>query len=233
MASGDLQDFINRLIRELPLGWFPVQTTFLSAVISAYATVYQFINAQSLQVKLQMRLQTATGGNLDLIAQDFFGNQLPRRFQEGDETYRNRILALLLQEKATRRGLFNILKIFTGRDPVLFEPWYPPDTGGYNVATAIGYSVAGKYGSNDYPYQGFVDVFPPYDRGAAFYKGYNSPAWGYNVIDPRAYGYYFGESLQERILSDQEIYNLINATKAFGTVIWARINRDFDPNAQQ
>src|SRR6202030_668805 len=113
----------------------------------------------------------ATGDNLDLISQDYLGSELPRRQGESDKSYRNRISATLLQEKATRFGLQNALYLLTGIQPILFEPWRSPDAGCCNTSGFCNISLCG---SGSYAYQGFIDVFVQPYQGMQGYGGCNT-----------------------------------------------------------
>lgn len=221
---GSHDDIYNRLIAQLPK-WFGSVHPDLDFQLEAYITTLIFNYQQYQYVSLQQRLQTATDVNLDLFSQDYLGDTLPRRLNEGDNSYRNRIKATLLQEKATRPGMSNALFILTGFLPILFEPWYPSDCGAYNVPSTLAYSTFGKYGSGSYPYQGFIDVYVSQYQGMASYSGYNNYFFGYNASGGNADGWYGGNSIQTAIISDQDIYDLINLTKAEGITCWVSIHR--------
>jgi hypothetical protein len=132
MAVGDSQDIYNRLIQNLP-AWFgggpdadgnnsnhPNLDDLLEIFITTY--YYQY-NNEYLYTILQERIQTATDINLDLISQDYMGNYLPRLANESDNTYRKRILANVIQIKATRPAMYNALLILTGFPPIIYEGW--------------------------------------------------------------------------------------------------------------
>ncbi len=228
---GSSEDIYNRLIDQLPSTWFGSDAEGVS-VISALNTVLAgYINTtvynyqQYDYVQLQQRIQTATEDNLDLISLDYYGGTLPRRPSESDNSYRNRILASLLQEKATRPGIQNALTNLTGYVPRMFEPWYSADCGGYNDFTSLAYDTVGNYGSGSYPYDGFIDVYVSQYTGMGNYNGYNNYFGGYNAAGSPAEMWYGGESLNYSIISDQDIYNEINRDKVEGTICWVAIHR--------
>src|ERR1700722_7829173 len=132
MATGDQNDMLARIKALLPNGWFRGLTPVLDALLSGYAWSLSFIYQLIQYAQLQTRIATATDGFLDLISFDFFGNTLLRRQQEQDNPFRARILATLLREKATRKGMNDALVNLTGRTPIIFEPSRPADTGGWN-----------------------------------------------------------------------------------------------------
>lgn len=224
-SIGSPEDIYRRLIQQLPQDWFGTNHRVLDIILSAFVTTNSWIYEQAQYVALQARVQTATDINLDQIAQDYFGNSLPRHADENDSTYRTRILANLLQQKATRYGMENALLLLTGYKPIIFEPWNPYDCGAYNVPWTIGYSVAGSYGSGSYPYQCFIDVFVDSALGMGNFSGYNDFYGGYTTAGGNAMLYYGGESALISTVTDQDIYRLITLTKVEGTICWVRINR--------
>src|SRR4051812_48175468 len=133
MATGNKADIVTRLKAVLPSGWFGDSSPVLDAVLSGIASALAFVYDLAAYARLQARIATATDGFLDLISYDYFGPGLPRKLQETDASFRNRILAALLQERGTRRGLIRMLEMLTGRTPWVFEPARPADTGGYGV----------------------------------------------------------------------------------------------------
>lgn len=225
-APWSYEDIYKRLRDQLPQGWFESDDFNLNTVLQAYiSTAYFNYNDQLLYLILQTRIKTATDINLDNISQDFFGNQLPRRNGESDTLFRNRILANLLREKATRNGMSNSLYLLTGYYPTIFEPWNPFDCGGYNVYEALAYNTVGSYGSGSYPAQVFIDVYVDQYTGMGNYSGYNSYPFGYGAYGAPAIGWYGGQSLNIGIISDNDIYQLINMTKAEGVLCWVAIHR--------
>lgn len=213
----------SRLLQQLPPWWgtiHPVLDILLQSFITTGFLNYQ----QFFYVFLQLRIQTATGNNLDLISRDYFGGALPRKSSgENDTSFRNRILATLLQEKSTRYGMDNSLFRLTGFHPRIFEPWNPLDTGGYDVPV-MGYSTAGYYGSGAYPAEVFIDVYVNAYGNMANYSGYNDYFFGYSVYGGLAQGWYGGESLINRVIGDQDIYSTINLTKPEGVKCWVAIH---------
>lgn len=221
---GGPRDIYNRLIQQLP-DWFGTDHPVLDIILAAYLDTTEWLYLQAEYVGLQARIQTATDVNLDQISQDYFGNSLPRHEGENDSTYRTRILANLLQEKATRYGMENALFLLTGYEPRIFEPWNPYDCGGYNVPSALAYDTVGNYGSGSFAYQCFIDVYVDAYAGLGNYSGYDDYLGGYNAAGGLAELWYGGESAITSTVTDQDILNLINLTKVWGTVCWVRIHR--------
>ena len=218
----------NRLIQQLPSNWFsPNDHKLVDTVLQGFITTAKLNFDQLQYVFNQMRIQTATGQNLDLISLDYFGGNLPRKYNgqipETDLSFRNRILATLLQEKTTRYGMQNALYLLTGIQPIIFEPWNYYDCGAYNVPT-LAYNTLGKYGSGSYLGQVFIDVFiNAFDEMGGF-AGYNSTFGGLNYAEPNARLFYGNPSLVKRRVSDDDVYQMINITKPEGILCWVRIN---------
>lgn len=222
---GSHEDVYSRIIAQLP-PWFGADPNLiLDIIIEAFVNTGTFHYTQYGYAKLQTRIATATDINLDNISKDYLGDELPRRINESDELYRARILATLLREKCTRRGLRLAILNLTGIEPIIFEPWNPSDCGGYNVVTNLAYNTAGRYGSGSFAYQGFIDVFVDSFTGMSNYSGFNNYFGGYNAYGGLATFWYGGESINTNIITDSDIYTLINLTKVYGTVVWVRIHR--------
>lgn len=247
------EDIWKRLINQLP-NWFGSQqfsdekgASVLTTILWAFIYTSQTAYAQLVYIEPQERLATMTDGDqLNLFAQDFFIDGLPRFAGENDSTYKKRIQANLLANKDTRQAMSDALYALTGFYPTLFEPWRPLDTGGYGGEDSTNYSMAygdsdtpgtgvGSYGSGSYPYQGFVDVYvrasqamgtypvylgessmSPYD-GIGCYAGETAPPE--NLVM-----WYGGESLDTEFITPAIVYQVINQTKVFGTVIWVAIH---------
>lgn len=178
----DIKDLVARLRAVLPLGWFPDETPILDNVLTGLASCWTQLFDLLAYVKAQARVVTASDVWLDLIAADFFGQHLSRR-EQSDDRFRQRILAELIRERGTRYALRSVLQDLTGRDPVIFEPANPRDTGGYGGSpengTGVAYGIAGGWGSLALPYQVFVTAYRPLAAGIATVAGWNSSAGGY------------------------------------------------------
>lgn len=221
MATGDQQDITGRLKAVLPGGWFsqdstPVLDGFLNGIAWALSLVYSL----AAYARQQTRIRTATDGFLDLISFDFFGDRLPRKALESDAAFRSRILAELLLEKGTRKGLIRALEILTGRTPRVFESARAADTGAYNTNT-MGYGMAGGYGSLALPFQAFVTAYRPIGQGIPFVGGYGSSVGAYSTPSQLEYA---NPSLIQGAVTDADIYTTIDAVKPAGTILWTQIS---------
>ena len=175
----------------------------------------------------------ATDNNLDLIAQDFFGSSLPRRPNESDNNYRNRILSSVMKLKATRPAMLAALIALVTpafeeqgipiRNPEIYEAWYPADNGGYNDYQALAYNTVGAYGTGNSPYTCLIVVYLPNGNGMENFPGYStqgeSVTWGAGFgggsdVPPQWYG---SQSDLSFYVTEQDVINLINMTKVLGT----------------
>lgn len=217
---GDATDMLARLKALLPPKWFPDNSPVLDALLSGPAWALSLVYSLIQYAKNQTRISTATDGFLDLIAFDFFGNNLPRRSQETDTSYRARIKATLLREKVTRNGMIQALINLTGRTPFIFEPARPADTGAYNISTS-GYGLAGGYGSLMLPAQVFMTAYRPSGSGIPYVAGYGSPSSGYSDASRGEYA-----TLSEVVgaVTDSDIMSLIAGTVAEGITAWVQLS---------
>lgn len=210
--TGDITDLISRLKTVLPAKWFPDQTPILDAVLTGLAQAWAAIYEMLATVRLQSRIATASGSFLDGASTDFFGTTLLRRVLEPDAAFQLRIKRELVRERATRAALVSVVYDLTGIDPMIFEAARPADTGGYNTA-ALGYGVAGAWGSLALPFQVFVTVARPPTEGIATIAGYGTagPLARANL------------SIVTGQLTDSDIYAAIMSVMPASTIAWTRI----------
>ncbi len=209
---GDVEDFVGRLWGVLPVRWFGDSAPVGSAVLAGFGTAWSRIYDLIAFVRDQSRLLTASGSFIDMIGADFFGAGLPRRGSEADTAYTQRLSNELLRARTTRAALHTALLQLTGREPHIFEPARPADTGGYAVG-GVGYGVGGALGSLQLSYQCLVGVQRPLGAGIAQLAGYHTggvPAYGSLalVIAP---------------VSDTEIYACVAAVMPAGYSAWVQI----------
>ncbi|MBI6183472.1 hypothetical protein JEQ07_24135 [Serratia proteamaculans] len=219
MATGDKKDQFRRLKRLLPQSWFGDNSGVIDALLRGFAHVNAQMFALIAYAKLQTRINTATDGWLDMIAYDFFGNDLPRRPGQSDDSYRAWIKVNLFREKATRKAIVLVVRELTGKNPLIIEPANPVDTGAYG-GPMIGYGVAGSYGSLAMPYEAFVTVYRSVGDGVADIAGYGISTAGYSMS---SWGAYASKSMADGYLSDADIYAAIDSVKMCGTRVWVRI----------
>jgi hypothetical protein len=219
MSNTTRQTIYEILRGYLPPSWFGDTSPVINGLINGSASVMAIVFDNILEAALQLRIKTATGGFLDLVAGDFFGNTLARKTHESDTIYRARILTYMFRERATRNGLKIILTDITGRTPRIVETERPMDTGGYRGG-GVGYGTAGAYGSMLTPFQCFVEVYRPPTSGVPFISGYGCSPAGYNVPSQ---GEYASMSMVEGFVQDTDIYHAIDMVKPIGTIVWTQI----------
>lgn len=225
MATGDENDFINRISAVLP-PWFGADITpVLTALLSAFAEAGSLIYSQEEYVQDQTRITTATDTNLDLIAEDFFGvSGLLRQPNENDATYQAQILANILRPRATRASIISIVEEITGMTPSFFEPMRPADTGGYGTADSFvgngfAYNTAGGWGSTKLPYQAFLIATVPANTQTGALSGWGNSFGGWGT--PSALSWSAPNTINN--FAATQVYEAVANTQVEGTIIWVGI----------
>ncbi|HQT62781.1 MAG TPA: hypothetical protein PLQ37_16475, partial [Acidiphilium sp.] len=131
MATGDQNDMEARLRAVLPGGWFATTSPALGAVLAAFSWALAWGYALVQAALASVLITTAPDFWLNLHAVDYLGDTIQRRTQEGDSSFRARVLAAIFPPGATRAALIARLTILTGTAPTVFEPTQPQDTGAY------------------------------------------------------------------------------------------------------
>ncbi len=181
---GDQSDMMARLRAVLPNRWFPDETPILDGVLAGLGQAASWVYSLVGYAKQQTRIATATGGWLDLVAQDCFGARLVRMQGESDAALRTRIDLELLRPRVTRAALVKQITDITGHAPSVFEPMRPADTGSWGGSLAYGgtgAAGAGGWGSLSMPFQCFVVAYRDVSGGVPGVAGYGSGAGGYGT----------------------------------------------------
>jgi hypothetical protein len=221
--TGDQNDFLGRLLAALPRRWFPDDAPILSAVLSGLGSAWADLYSTLDYVQLQTRIATATDVWLDGAAADYLAS-FPRRLNEPDAAYSLRIRKEIIRPRNTRAAIVQVLQDLTGNTPTVFRPSNVADTGAWGVA--MGYGVAGAYGSLDLPFQAFVTI----ERGTAPgggspvtepgpLSGYGAPLGGWGV---GALCYGDGSPAQGGV-TDTDIYNAVASVTPDGHINWVQI----------
>ncbi len=213
--KGDSSNIVQRLAARLP-PWFGDANPVLDAVLAGLATAHAWFFSLYGYARDQLRLKSMSDMFLDLLARDFFGDELRRGANQSDSSFRNRIRIALFRERGTRQAIERVLTDLTGRKPVVIEPARIADCGALGVNLALG--SAGCIGSFAMPYQAFVTVFRPLGNGAAGYPGIATPVFTTGqgaVLTPY--------SMIQPAVTDADILTAINAVKPVGTLVWTRI----------
>ena len=247
MATGDSNDILTRVKMLIPFRWFswvaPIRDAILGGLSDSMAWCYSWI----VYAKTQSRIATSTGPFLDLISYDFLGRHLPRGAMT-DAQFRSRILATILQERVTRKGMTNAINLLTGGNPWIFEPWNTNDAGAWSGPPAAfrapnfawngttGLPGIGGWGSTDLPAEYFMVVTRTQFSGVANVAGWSgassigglgswSNASGSNITATGPGGgaiELFGPNVGQVGVTDQMIYDAINTTRPTGSIAWTR-----------
>jgi hypothetical protein len=180
MATGDTNDMVNRLRAVFP-NWFsdPSVSKFANAVFAGLATGLSFAYSAIQYAKLQTRIQTATGGWLDLIAWDFFNVGFLRRRAESDDSFRSRVLKEVLRPRLTKAAILQMLLDLTGRQGIVIELNDASAIGSWD-GPAFGFDTYGGYGSTEN--NGLIIVAQrPINSGLPILSGYDSDAGGWDT----------------------------------------------------
>lgn len=218
--TGDETDMRARLRAMLPTGWFADDAPILSGLLAGFATIWAWLYTLLAYARQQTRVATATGGWLDMIAQDYGGARWSRQSGETDTAFRTRLTRNLQRSRGTRSALTANLTALTGRTPVIFEPAYPPDTGGLG-SIGLGWNTAGGWGSLTLPYQCFVIAYRPADGGIADIGG-----WGGTDTDFALGGWNSGAlgwgdaSLITGAVTDAQILATVADSMPAATIAW-------------
>jgi hypothetical protein len=241
MATGDSNDILTRVKMLIPFRWFswvaPLRDAVLGGLSDSTAWCYSWL----VYIKQQSRIATSTGPFLDLISYDFLGRHLPRG-QMNDSLYRTRIMATILQERVTRKGMINAVNMIIGSNPIVFEPWNTGDagawTGGSFKCPNFAWGIIGGWGSTDLPAQCFLNLTRSTFSGVPNVGGWSSTgnlsglgswsnATGSNVTPSGPGGggiELIGPNTSQIGVTDQMIYDTINTTRPTGSICWTRFN---------
>ena len=214
--KGDQTDMFGRLKSLFPVGWFGDNNPILDALTWGYAQSVSWAYTLYLYAQAQTRIKAATDSWLDLIALDFFGNNLVRYSAQTDQSYLNRILINIFRERTTRHGMEQVLIDLTGRKPLIIEPAKPNDTGGLGINMWLG--AFGALGSVTLPYQAFITAYRPLGTGAGNWPGIKTNWFGLGQTS----GLLPSAQMTPQV-SDADIVAAIEATKPIGTTVWYRI----------
>jgi hypothetical protein len=222
---GDQDDMQSRLLAALPNGWFADDAPVLSALLAGLANAWGWVYGLLAYVRQQTRIATATDGWLDLIARDYGGPALARQTGETDAAFSARIRQSLQRLCGTRGALIAAITNLTGRVPVIFEPAYPPDTGGLG-GSGLGWNTVGGWGNLSLPYQCFVTAYRPSGGGIADTGGWggigatpNLALGGWNTLALQ----YGNASLIEGQVTDAHILATIADCMPAAAIAWTAL----------
>jgi Na+-transporting methylmalonyl-CoA/oxaloacetate decarboxylase gamma subunit len=222
MATGDQGDIESRIESYLPRGWFGdlIEAPIIGALISGMASVFAVMYLLIMFFWAQTRLDTSSGGWVDIWASDFLGNSLPRKSGESDASYIARIKIAIFQKRATRPAMMSVLTQLTGNAPIIFEPARPLDSGCLGANTGVNsFCGVARMGSLACPFGALITVFRPQVSGGSAGAAYsNAPRWS-AMGAPLSHGYTGSLAAEKTAASDDDIYAAINATRPIATNI--------------
>lgn len=230
MTTGDADDMLRRQKALLARGWFSDSSPVLDAVLSGFSSIAAYVYDLLTYASRQTRIGTASDGFLDLAAFDFFGLRIKRRPDQADESFRQLILKEIFRERVTRKGIQGAVADLTNLDVRMFEPFNARDCGGLDTGY-LGFDTVGRYGAVDMPRQIFVALLNPIGAGIPNAPGMDDGLGGFDA-PPEQFG-----DLSRVVgpVTQQNIYDTINATRAAGITAWvaiglppeARLDEDF------
>lgn len=230
-STGSSADIVERVKVLLPKRWFAWAAPYRDAIIGGLADVATTLYALIAYARLQVRVATATGIWLDIIAYDFLGRYLYRAGL-ADDDFQALIQATVLQERVTRPGMVSAITKLVGIPPQLIEPWSPNDCGGYGMQN-VGYGRAGAWGSIALPNQVFIKIsrnalapsgVPWVDGYGGWAAGYATPATSPSTLTSTTFGasQYIGSGIAELGITDDVIERIIGATRPTATIAWIK-----------
>lgn len=137
--SIQLQNLLNSLTNVLTRNPLSV----LYQILSGAGAALDAVDPNQIGLADEFAVTTATGAALDKHGADW---GVPRRYNEPDDTYRQRILGQLPRYASgpTVANMQAVVRAFTGVNPEIFE--YGPDgfTMGYSAMGAFGFSATNE-----------------------------------------------------------------------------------------
>lgn len=243
-TAADPESIVARLKAALPRGWLPDVSPVLDTLMTGCSASFNHVYSLLAYTARQARIMTATDVFLDLAAQDYLGTRLLRKPGQSDDVFRQRIQAEILRPRVTRQALSDALYHLTGVVPRIFEPAWPPDTGGYGFvgmtagtglafASATGTPAgAGGWGSLNIPFQFYITAYSGnVSAGVGGIAGYYTGSGGdFGGWGAASNGGATSGSIQlladasvSVIVSQDDITNLVASVVPAGSVPWLHI----------
>lgn len=227
MSTGDQNDILSRLQTYLPRGWFGdlTQTPILNGLLTGIASVFAVMYALIMFFWAQTRLQTSSGGWVDIWASDFLGTSLPRKPGESDASYIARIQISIFQQRATRPAMIKVLTQLTGRAPIIFEPARPLDSGVMGGTPSVSsFCGVSRMGSIAAPFTCLITAYRPLVSGGSAGAAYCNAITRSAMNASPSLSYTGSLSLEVSAATDADIYAAINATRPVATNIGVAIS---------
>ena len=214
---------VRRIRTALPQSWFHETAPTLTRLLTGPAEALSQLHRMIMSAARQARLSLADGAFLDAVARDFLGSRLVRRKDEGDDPFRHRVSGEILRERGTRNSVIQSLGDLTGRQPVVFEPRRPGDTGAWSMAGGgaqyqLGYGMAGGWGNLHLPFQCFVTAYRPIGTG-----GSPGVGWGEGGYSTGYMAYAELSVLRGRV-TDEDLVDCVRTSLPVATIAWVRVD---------
>jgi len=235
---GSAIDIANRITSLLPRGWFVNTQGQLSAtssatqitisfgppggvigtVISGGSTALSWIYNLIKYVALQTRRATTSDAFIDLGLFDFLALRVRRKASQTDESAREMWKQEVLRRRVTRQYVQKAVEDLTGTQVTIFEPFNPQDTGGIGAQWALNEPTS-AFGSSAYPYTMFITAVEPVGAGIPNLSGLDDSFGGFGA------GQFAlaDQFLTTGLVTNQDIYDMINFTRAAGVTCWVNI----------
>ncbi len=224
-------DFTERFLRLFPRGWSGGNANAPGGVVYAMfegiGTVLASFLSQMQFIANGLRIKLAYGTALDVISEDYFGAGLPRNPGESDDSFRTRILQMLLLPRVTRPAIFNAIKIILGVIPRLSEPWASGDTASIDLNSYLdvdgSQNIAPSRISDFLPFSGFIDIPTPVSSVTGGYPIYGLDKGlaldvGTTAIDMA----FLATNVVGSTSFESSVFSLITSFKAMGITVWTR-----------
>jgi hypothetical protein len=254
MATGDSDDILGRVKAVIPFRWFAYVAPLCDAVLGGLSDLGAWCYSFYQYAVQQSRIATSTGPFLDLIAYDFFGRLLLRNGSTDSVflTKIKALLFQERVTRAGMVGVITALVgtppvIFEPWNPADAGAWdmgaiawQGPSAesqpgGGWDVAAgwdtnASGFDItpsssegsggAGGWGDTALPAQFLITIKRPGLQGIPNISGFDSGGGGWDQgsiewTDP---------DMVAGPVTDQDIYDAINATRPTGTIGWTQLD---------
>jgi hypothetical protein len=213
MSCLTTENLVEVLFKYLP-PWWADNNPILDAILRGFGSIAAFIYCNLVYIKLQTRIKTATDINLDYIALDFFGNLLKRCQNESDDVFRQAILKLLLAPRVTRQAMIDRLTDLTGRTPLIYEAF--EGTGNFYNHALLNSPTSTLSGNG--AYQAWITAYRP------LAPTQNTSVFLNNTAFETADSYYGSSGDSGSCVTDEDILNTIEITKAAGTLMHVTIS---------
>ena len=226
MATGSSSDFLNRLWRLIPSGWFnnaayPIATAILGGISDSLANIYALLT----YAIAQCRISSAYSFWLDLIAWDFLGPTFVRSAGQNDASFQAAVKAQIVQPRVTRAGVVSVIKNLTGNTPEIFEPWNTGDAGGWDSGYGA-WDTDGGWGDTCLPAQVFIIAYRSGWQGVPNISGWDgsgadtwaSGGWDKGSIE------WIDSTLTAGTVTDAQIYAAIAQSVAEGVTAWVQLS---------